>query len=155
MSDATATEITPGQPRTPSRAVRKRDERVRRVVRQIRKDADFLDHPRYTRQLRVYAGLTIKFEILLANVDAKHGDNLLDELGHAVPALETLQRLGKACASIGSFGRGGNGESLGQLGGASLLRRHPSRESPELGNRRYRAPQSIDQLPDITPGGRA
>jgi hypothetical protein len=52
--------------------------------------------------LRIYAGLTLKYEILLANVNARYGDNLLDELGHAVPALETLQRLGKACASIGA-----------------------------------------------------
>jgi hypothetical protein len=52
--------------------------------------------------LRIYAGLTLKYEILLANVKARYGDNLLDELGHAVPALETLQRLEKACASIGA-----------------------------------------------------
>ena len=30
------------------------------------------------------------------------GDELIDELGHAIPALETLQRLAKACASIGA-----------------------------------------------------
>ena len=37
----------------------------------------------------------------------------------------------------------------------ALFRRHLSRQSAELGDRRYRAPQSIDQLPNITPGGRA
>jgi hypothetical protein len=102
MSTASATEIAPARPRTPSRAVRKRDERTRRVVRQIRKDANFLNHPRYTQQLRIYAGLTIKYEVLFANITARYGDNLIDELGHAIPALETLQRLGKACASIGA-----------------------------------------------------
>jgi hypothetical protein len=37
----------------------------------------------------------------------------------------------------------------------ALFLRHPSRRSPEYGDRRYRAPKSIDQLPDITPCGRA
>ncbi len=37
----------------------------------------------------------------------------------------------------------------------ALFWRHPSRRSPEHCNRRYRAPQGIDQLPDITPCGRA
>ena len=37
----------------------------------------------------------------------------------------------------------------------ALFRRGLSRQSPEHSNRRYRAPQSIDQLPDITPAGRA
>jgi hypothetical protein len=97
-----ATELTPARPRTPSRAVRKRDERVRRVVRWLKKDATFLDKPRYAQQLRIYAGLTIKYETLLANINERYGDSLLDELGHAIPALETLQRLAKARASIGS-----------------------------------------------------
>ena len=68
----------------------------------LKKDATFLDKPRYAQQLQIYAGLTIKYEKLLANINARYGDNLLDELGHAIPALETLQRLAKACASIGS-----------------------------------------------------
>jgi hypothetical protein len=102
MSDATATEIAPAKLRTPSRALRKRDERVRRIVRWLKKDATFLDKPRYAQQLRIYAGLTIKYETLLANINARYGDNLLNELGHAIPALETLQRLAKACATIGS-----------------------------------------------------
>jgi hypothetical protein len=37
----------------------------------------------------------------------------------------------------------------------ALFRRGLSRQSLEHSNRRYRAPQSIDQLPDITPAGRA
>jgi|GEM_PF-4016813 len=37
----------------------------------------------------------------------------------------------------------------------ALFLRHPSRRSPEHGDRRYRIPQSNDQLPDITPSGRA
>lgn len=102
MSNATATEIAPAQPRTPSRVARKRDERTRRLVRWLKKDATFLDKPRYAPMLRIYAGLTLKYETLLANINERYGDNLLDELGHAIPALETLQRLAKTCASIGS-----------------------------------------------------
>jgi hypothetical protein len=102
MSNATATEITPARSRTPSRVARKRDERTRRLVRWLKKDATFLDKPRYAPQLRIYAGLTLKYETLLANINDRYGDNLLDELGHAIPALETLQRLAKACASIGA-----------------------------------------------------
>ena len=37
----------------------------------------------------------------------------------------------------------------------AFFRRDLSRRSPDHDNRRYRAPQSIDQLPDITPCGRA
>jgi hypothetical protein len=39
MSDATATELAP------ARAIRKRDGRVRRVVRKIKKHAAWLDQP--------------------------------------------------------------------------------------------------------------
>jgi hypothetical protein len=111
-----ATELAPARPRAPSRAVRKRDERVRRVVRWLKKDATFLDKPRYAPLLRIYAGLTIKYETLLSNINAKYGDDLLDELGHAVPALETLQRLAKTCASIGA--------QLGLAPGAERAMRH-------------------------------
>ena len=41
---------------------------------------------------------------------------MLDELGHAIPALETLQRLAKACASIGT--------QLGLAPGAERAMRH-------------------------------
>src|SRR5262245_39679464 len=102
MSTVTATELAPARPRTPSRVARKRDERTRRLVRWLKKDATFLDKPRYAPMLRIYAGLTLKYETLLANINERYGDNLMDELGHAIPAVETLQRLGKACASIGA-----------------------------------------------------
>jgi len=75
-----------------------------------------LDKPRYAPLLRIYAGLTIKHETLLANINARYGDDLLDELGHAIPALETLQRLAKACASIGT--------QLGLAPGAERAMRH-------------------------------
>src|SRR5216684_2365143 len=122
MSEATATEITPAQPRTPSRTARKRDERVRRVARTLKQDATFLNKPRYAPLLRIYAGLTIKYETLLANINARYGDDLLDELGHAIPALETLQRLAKACASIGT--------QLGLAPAAERAMRHGSGIDP-------------------------
>jgi hypothetical protein len=111
-----ATELTPARPRTRSRATRKRDERVRRVVRWLKKDGTFLDKPRYAQQLRIYAGLTLKYETLLANINERYGDNLLDEVGHAIPALETLQRLAKTCASIGT--------QLGLAPGSERAMRH-------------------------------
>jgi hypothetical protein len=46
-------------------------------------------------------------------------------------------------------------ESVVRIFSEAFFRRHPSRRSPEHGDRRYRAPQSSDQLPDITPCGRA
>jgi hypothetical protein len=102
MSTATAKEMTPARPRTLTRAARKRDERVRRLVRWIKKSATFLDKPHYAPLLRIYAETVIDRETLRANVVERYENNYLDELGHAIPALETLQRLAKACASIGS-----------------------------------------------------
>jgi hypothetical protein len=88
----------------------------------LKQDATFLNKPRYAPLLRIYAGLTIKYETLLANINAKYGDNLLDELGHAIPALETLQRLAKACASIGT--------QLGLAPAAERAMRHGSGIDP-------------------------
>ena len=122
MSDEAAAELSPARPRTPPRATRKRDDRVRRIVRWLKKDASLLDKPRYAQQLRIYAGLTIKYETLLANINERYGDNLLDELGHAIPALETLQRLAKACATIGN--------QLGLAPGAEGAMRHGSGIDP-------------------------
>lgn len=134
MSNATATEIEPAKPRAPSRVARKRDERTRRLVRWLKRDATFLDKPRYGPMLRIYAGLTLKYETLLANINAKYGDNLLDELGNAIPPLETLQRLAKACATIGS--------QLGLSPGAERAMRHGSGIDPDnpwlaLANRKH------------------
>jgi hypothetical protein len=46
-------------------------------------------------------------------------------------------------------------ESVVRIFSEAIFRHHPSRRSPEHGDRRYRAPQSSNQLPDITPCGRA
>jgi hypothetical protein len=92
-------------------------------VRWLKKDATFLDTPRHPPQLRIYAGLTIKYETLLTNINENYGDNLLDELGHAIPALETLQRLAKACATIGN--------QLGLSPGAERAMRHGSGIDPD------------------------
>jgi|GEM_PF-3266749 len=116
MSIATATEIAPARSRTPSRAVRKRDERSRRLIRWIKKSATFLDKPHYAPLLRIYAETVLDRATLRANVVERYGSNYLDELGHAIPALETLQRLGKTCAAIG--------RELGLSPGAERALRH-------------------------------
>jgi hypothetical protein len=66
------------------------DYKIRRRVQRIKRDANFLNKPRYQPLLHIYAGLVIKYETLLANITEKYGDNLVDELGRAVPALDTL-----------------------------------------------------------------
>jgi hypothetical protein len=72
----TATELAPAQPRKLSRAAIKRDYKIRRRVQRIKRDANFLNKPRYQPLLRIYAGLVIKYETLLANISEKYGDNL-------------------------------------------------------------------------------
>src|SRR5216683_3354123 len=61
MSDATATELAPARPRAPSRAIRKRDGRVRRVVRKIKKRAAWLDQPHFASLLYAYGALFVRF----------------------------------------------------------------------------------------------
>jgi hypothetical protein len=58
----------------------------------------------------IYAGLTIKHETLIANVSA----------GRRQPAPTNSGTSGSELELIVEQERGGNGESLGQLGGASL-----------------------------------
>lgn len=96
MSDATATEIAPAQSRTPSRTARKRDERVRRVVARLRRDAPWLQASRYGIQLRAYAIIWVRLENLhAANSDA------LDELGRPHPVNESLARLAGKLSQLG------------------------------------------------------
>jgi hypothetical protein len=96
MSNATATEIAPARPRAPSRTVRKRDARVRRIIARLRRDAPWLQAPRYGIQLRAYAILWIRFENLhAANSDA------LDELGRPHPVNEGLARLAGKLSQLG------------------------------------------------------
>ena len=75
MSTAIATEIGPAQSRTPSRATRKRDERVRRVVRKIKKHAAWLDQPHFASLLYAYGALFVRFVDLNA-VKAEPIDDL-------------------------------------------------------------------------------
>jgi hypothetical protein len=83
-----ATEIAPSRSRTPSRTARKRDERVRRVIARLRRDAPWLQAPRYGIQLRAYAILWVRFENLhAANSDA------LDEMGKPHPVNDALARI--------------------------------------------------------------
>jgi hypothetical protein len=96
MSDATTTELAPAKPRTPSRTARKRDERVRRVIARLRRDAPWLQAPRYGIQLRAYAILWIRFE----NLHAANGD-ALDELGKPHPVNEGLARLAGKLSQLG------------------------------------------------------
>ena len=100
MSTASATEIAPARPRTPSRKRAARDERVRRAVRKIKKHAVWLDQPHFATMLYVYAALWVRF-VDLHSVKAEP----LDELGR--PNLITDQltriagRLGQLAAQLG------------------------------------------------------
>jgi hypothetical protein len=96
MSTATATEIAPARPRATSRGARKRDERVRRVIARLRRDAPWLQAPRYGIQLRAYAILWIRFE----NLRAANGD-ALDELGKPHPVNDGLARLAGKLSQLG------------------------------------------------------
>jgi hypothetical protein len=61
MSDERVPEPAPARPWGPSRTARKRDERVRRVVRTIRKHATWLDAPHFASQLYAYGVLFVRF----------------------------------------------------------------------------------------------
>src|SRR5262245_4928898 len=88
MSDATATEIVPARLRTPSRAARKRDERVRRVIRRIRKHATWLDQPHFGPLLYAYGALWVRF-VDLHIVKAEP----TDELGKPDPITDQMTRI--------------------------------------------------------------
>ena len=94
------TELTPARPRTPSRAVRKRDERVRRVVRKIRKHATWLDQPHFATLLYTYGALWVRF-VDLNSVKAEP----IDELGRPNAITDQLTRiaarLGQLAAQLG------------------------------------------------------
>ncbi len=96
MSTATATEIALARSRTPSRAIRKRDERVRRVVARLRRDAPWLQAPRYGILLRTYAIQWIRYE----NLHAANGD-ALDELGKPHPVNDALARIAGKLSQLG------------------------------------------------------
>ena len=96
------TELAPAQPRTPSRAVRRRDERVRRVVRKIRKHAVWLDAPHFASLLYVYGALFVKFVDLHA---AEKAEPPVDDLGRPNANTDQLTRiagrLGQLAAQLG------------------------------------------------------
>jgi hypothetical protein len=100
MSNATATEVSTTQSRTPSRAARKRDERVRRVVRKIRKHAVWLDAPHFASLLYAYGVLFVRFVDLHA-VQAEP----VDDLGRPSATTDQLTRiagrLGQLAAQLG------------------------------------------------------
>jgi hypothetical protein len=96
MSDETATKLAPVRSRAPSRAVRKRDERVRRVVRKIRRPATWLDQPHFY----AYGALFVRFVDLHA-VEAEP----IDDLGRPNAITDQLTRIA-----------GRLGQLAGQLG---------------------------------------
>ena len=100
MSDATAKEIAPARSRTLSRKVRKRDERVRRVVRRIKKHATWLDQPHFGSLLYAYAALFVRF-VDLHSVEAEP----VDDLGRPNTITDQLTRiaarLGQLAAQLG------------------------------------------------------
>ena len=95
-----ATELTPARSRAPSRKVRKRDERVRRVVRKIRKHATWLDQPHFGSLLYAYGALFVRF-VDLHSVEAEP----VDDLGRPNPITDQLVRvagrLGQFAAQLG------------------------------------------------------
>jgi hypothetical protein len=100
MSDATATEITPAKPRTPSRATRKRDERVRRVVRKIKKHAIWLDQPHFATLLYTYGALWVRF-VDLNGVKAEPVDDLDRPSAITDQLARVAGRLGQLAAQLG------------------------------------------------------
>ncbi len=100
MSDATATELAPARPRAPSRAIRKRDGRVRRVVRKIKKHATWLDAPHFASLLYAYGALFVRFVDLNA-VKAEP----IDDQGRPNAITDKLTRvagrLGQLAAQLG------------------------------------------------------
>jgi hypothetical protein len=102
VSDATATELAPARSRAPSRTARKRDERVRRVVRKIRKHAVWLDAPHFASLLYVYGALFVKFVDLHS---AEKSESPVDDLGRPNANTDQLTRiagrLGQLAAQLG------------------------------------------------------
>jgi hypothetical protein len=94
-----AIELAP-RSRAPSRAVRKRDERVRRVVRKIRKHATWLDQPHFATLLYTYGALWVRF-VDLNGVKAEP----VDDLGRPNAITDQLTRiagrLGQLAAQLG------------------------------------------------------
>jgi hypothetical protein len=70
------TDLATTQSRIPTRAARKRDERVRRVVRRIKKHATWLNRPHFATPLYTYGALWVRF-VDLHSVKAEP----IDELG--------------------------------------------------------------------------
>ncbi len=95
-----ATELAPARSRAPSRAVRKRDERVRRVVRKIKKHATWLDQPHFASLLYAYGALFVRF-VDLHSVQAEP----IDDLGRPNAITDQLTRiagrLGQLAAQLG------------------------------------------------------
>jgi hypothetical protein len=95
-----ATELAPARSRAPSRAVRKRDERVRRVVRKIKKHAAWLDQPHFASLLYAYGALFVRF-VDLHSVQAEP----IDDLGRPNAITDQLTRiagrLGQLAAQLG------------------------------------------------------
>lgn len=100
MSDDKVTELAPARPRAPSRAVRKRDERVRRVVRKIRKHATWLDAPHFASLLYAYGILFVR----LVDLHAVQAEPV-DDLGRPNAITDQLTRiagrLGQLAAQLG------------------------------------------------------
>jgi len=100
VMNATATEIAPARPRTPSRERAARDERVRRAVRKIRKHATWLDQPHFASLLYAYGVLFVRFVDLHA-VQAEP----VDDLGRPNAITDQLTRiagrLGQLAAQLG------------------------------------------------------
>jgi hypothetical protein len=98
--NAAATEIAPARSRPPSRVARKRDERVRRVVRKIRKHATWLDQPHFATLLYTYGALWVRF-VDLHSVQAEP----IDDLGRPNAITDQLTRiagrLGQLAAQLG------------------------------------------------------
>ncbi len=98
MNGEKVTELAPARP-TPSRAARKRDERVR-VVRKIRKHATWLEAPHFATLLYTYGALWVRF-VDLHGVKAEP----VDELGRPNAIADQLTRiaarLGQLAAQLG------------------------------------------------------
>lgn len=90
---ADVTQLTP----RPSRRAAKRDEAIRRRVRTIRREVDFLDAPQFLPALRRYAALQILFDSLIADLRER---GPFDQDGEPRPAVETLRRLSDSLGRI-------------------------------------------------------
>jgi len=77
-------------PAAPSRRIAKRDARVRRAVRSIRRLAPHLDDPIFTPQLYGFAGICL----LLSDARNKiRGQGLIGDDGELRPSIDTIRRL--------------------------------------------------------------